>query len=93
MPRIKNRLWQIETADSIQGTGEHASLTLDKNDRPWIAYTDIYTYAFKIASKQAQTWTPITVNATSENNGDDAIFFDAKGHLNVFWQDLTANKT
>jgi hypothetical protein len=62
-------VWQYELVDSIAGTGKYASLALDGNNRPHIAYYDAARGALKYARKIAANWEVFTVDSSIHTLG------------------------
>ena len=84
--------WRMETVDSADGVGRHASLALDSANYPHISYYDAVNKDLKYASWDGSNWTVQTID-----NGEDVRFgaslaLDSADRPHLVYYDQTDHK-
>jgi len=90
--RFDGTQWRMETVDSTDGVGRHASLALDSANYPHISYYDAVNKDLKYASWDGSNWTVQTID-----NGEDVRFgaslaLDSADRPHLVYYDQTDHK-
>lgn len=82
--------WQYETVPTLPGSGWWASLALDEQDRPHVAFHNSTQHSLQYATKTAGTWHIETVEAGDSTVGwGTAVALDSNGYPHIAYNSGT----
>ncbi len=81
--------WQVTTIDSSGAVGWWASLVLDSNNNPGIAYYDATNSDLKYAKRTGASWEITTVDSTGSLGSGTSLAFDSNNHPHISYADYT----